>query len=181
MSPSTWRNPTFKDSTAYADNTAVLHHKAHVTCTNVTLSNPVPTIGPRSINSKILPSVQSTHLYFRMDFRTNRDYSLIRHKLIFITPCLLRGTNYNFIHNSGYTKSLNPRLDYVKPVVGNVAMGQVFLRELPFFLVNIIPPVLQTQLHLHVANTRRTNGRILTTFQKETIFWELKSIGYKVP
>jgi hypothetical protein len=27
-------------------------------------------------------------------------------------------------------------------VVGKVAMGQVFLRELPFFIVNIIPPVL---------------------------------------
>jgi len=136
----------------------------------------VPTIGPRNINSKILPSVHSAHSYLRMDFRTNRDYSLIRHKLTFITPYLLRGTNYNFIHNSFYTKSLNARSDYVRSVVGKVAMGQVFLQELPFFLVNIIPPVLHTHLHLHVAITRRTNGRNLRTFQKEMIFWKLESI-----
>ena len=146
-----------------AENTAVLHHQAHVRCTTVTLSNPVPTIGPRNVNQKILPSVHSAHLYFRMDFRTNTDYSLIRHKLIFITPRLLRGTKHNFIHNSGYTKSvtlilltwricrapnnaskremgfnlaskgLNARSDYERSVVGKVAMGQVFLRELPPF------------------------------------------------
>jgi hypothetical protein len=155
-----------------AENTAVLHHKAHVTYTNVTPSIPVPIVGPRGINSKILPSVYIFFVYFRMDFRTNIEYSLTQHKLIFITPCLLGGTYYNFIHNSDYTKSLNPRSDYVRSVVGKVAMGQVFLRELPFFLVSIIPPVLHTHLHLHVAITKRTKGRNLRTFQKEMIFWK---------
>lgn len=164
---------------ASVENTAVLHHKARVTCTTVTLSYPVPTTGPRTINSKILPSAHSAHLYFRMDFRTNRDNSLMRHKLVFINPCLLRGTNLNFIHNSGYTKSLNPRSDYVRSVVGKVVMGLVFLRELPFFLVNIIPPALHTHLHLHVAIATRTNGRNLRTFQKQMIFWKLESIGEK--
>jgi hypothetical protein len=144
----------FNDSTVSAENTAAFH-KAHVTYTTVTLSNPVLTTGPRSINQKLLPSVHSAHLYFQMDFRTNRDYPLIWHKLISITPCLLRGTNYNFIHNSGYTKSLDPRTEYVRSVVRKVAMGQVFLRELQFFLVSIIPPVLHTDLHLHFAITKR--------------------------
>jgi len=67
----------FSDGRVSAENTSILHHQAHVTCTTVTLSHPVPTIGPRSTNPKMLSSVHSEHLYFRVDFRTNRDYSLL--------------------------------------------------------------------------------------------------------
>jgi hypothetical protein len=42
-------------------------------------------------------------------------------------------------------------------------VGQVFLRVLRFSPANILPPVLHTHLHLHVAVTRRTNTRSLGT------------------
>ena len=78
--------------------------------------------------------------------------------------------------------SLNPRSDYVRSVEGKAAMRKVFLWELPFFLVNIIPPLhVHTHLHLHVAITRRTNEQSLRTFQKELIFWKLESSGQKIP
>jgi hypothetical protein len=38
-----------------------------------------------------------------------------------------------------------------------------------FFPVSIIPPMLHPQPHLHVAVTRRTNGRSLRTFQKNAL------------
>jgi len=50
-------------------------------------------------------------------------------------------------------------LVYVKFVVNKVATGQVFLQEIQFSPINIIPPVLYTHLQLHVALARRTNGR----------------------
>ena len=51
----------------------------------------------------------------------------------------------------------NPR-DFI---LETVALCQVFLWVLSFYLVSIIPPVLHTYLHLHVALTRRMNGRKL--------------------
>jgi len=45
-------------------------------------------------------------------------------------------------------------------------VGQVFRRILRFSLVSIIPPKLNTQLHLHIALTRMINGRSLETLQK---------------
>ena len=50
-----------------------------------------------------------------------------------------------------------------------VALGQVFLRVLRYSAVIIIPPLLRTHLHLHVALTRRTKGRSVGTFQKEML------------
>ena len=38
-------------------------------------------------------------------------------------------------------------------VVDRVAMGQFFLRELPFFPVDMLPSMLHTHLHVHVALT----------------------------
>jgi hypothetical protein len=44
--------------------------------------------------------------------------------------------------------------------------------------VSIIPPMLHTHLHLHVAVTRRTNGRSLGTFQKKgVLFQKSENIG----
>jgi len=38
------------------------------------------------------------------------------------------------------------------------------------FPVSIIPPMIHTDLHLHVAPTRSTNGRSLKIFQKGNLF-----------
>jgi hypothetical protein len=51
----------------------------------------------------------------------------------------------------------------VKFVVDKLALGQVFILVLLFSPVSIIPPMLLTHLHLHVALTRRTIGRGLRT------------------
>ena len=53
-----------------------------------------------------------------------------------------------------------------------ICRRQVFLRVLQFFLVSIIPPVLQSHLHLHVALNTRTNGRSQRTFQNAVLFWK---------
>jgi hypothetical protein len=55
---------------------------------------------------------------------------------------------------------------HVRIIVDKVALGQVFLRVLPFYPVSIIPPMLHIHLHLHVALTRRAKGRRLGSFQK---------------
>ena len=47
-------------------------------------------------------------------------------------------------------------------------------------LVNIIQPVLSIRLHLHVALHRKTEGRILRTFQKATQFRKLKSFDTRI-
>jgi hypothetical protein len=54
----------------------------------------------------------------------------------------------------------------VRFMVDKVALCQVFLRVLWFFPGIIASRTLQTLLHVHVAFTRRTNGRCLGTFQK---------------
>jgi len=50
--------------------------------------------------------------------------------------------------------------------MGNLALGQVFLHVLQRSPVSIIPSTFRTRLHVHVALTRRTNGRSLGTFHK---------------
>jgi hypothetical protein len=62
-------------------------------------------------------------------------------------------------------------------VVDKVVLAQVFIRVLRFTPVNINIPMLHTQLHLHVALTRRTNGRSLATFQKAMLFRKSGSFG----
>lgn len=48
---------------------------------------------------------------------------------------------------------------------------EVFLlRVVQFVAVYVIPPLLLTHLHLHVAPTGRTNRRNLETFEKATLF-----------
>jgi hypothetical protein len=55
-------------------------------------------------------------------------------------------------------------------VVEKVALGQVFLQYFLFPLPVPFRPMLHARLHLHVALTRRTNGRSLGTFHKATQF-----------
>jgi hypothetical protein len=56
-----------------------------------------------------------------------------------------------------------------------VTVAQVFRRLLRFLLVSIIPPMLNTQFHLHVALTRMINGRSLETLQKAKLLQDAGS------
>ena len=100
---------------------------------------------------------------FCVDLRTNSDYFPIQHYLIGFYNregvCLLRGTSW---------------VTVIKVNCGEQSRSEAgFLRTLRLSPVGIIPPTLPTQLHLHVALTRRTNGRSLGTFRMSG------SIGYK--
>jgi hypothetical protein len=54
-----------------------------------------------------------------------------------------------------------------------MALTQVFLPLLRLSPVSIIPPMLHTHLHLHVALTRRTKRRSLGIFQKSNALSEI--------
>jgi hypothetical protein len=59
---------------------------------------------------------------------------------------------------------------HVTFVVDKVALGQLFLQVLWFYSVGIIPSVPQTQLHVHISLTTRTNELSLGTFMKSMPF-----------
>jgi hypothetical protein len=65
---------------------------------------------------------------------------------------------------------------HVRVVADEVALGRGFLRVIWFDPVSVISPMLHINLHLHAARTRRTNGRSLGTFTKETLLRKLGSI-----
>jgi len=48
-----------------------------------------------------------------------------------------------------------------------------------FSPVSIVPPMLRTHFHLHVALARRTNGENMETVQKAVLFRKSRSSGYK--
>jgi len=73
----------------------------------------------------------------------------------------------------------DPRSAYVRFVVNNVALWQVFLRVLQLYPLSIIPTKLHTHLHVRVAFIRRTNGRRQGTFQEIMFFRKWGTIGYK--
>jgi hypothetical protein len=53
-------------------------------------------------------------------------------------------------------------------MVDRLTLGHVFLNTSVFSCQN--STMLHTHLHLHVASTRRTNGRSLASFQKAVVF-----------
>ena len=53
---------------------------------------------------------------------------------------------------------------------GQSGTGTGFLLVLRFSNVSIIPPVLHTRFHLHVALTRKTNGRSLRNSKRQCCF-----------
>jgi hypothetical protein len=59
-------------------------------------------------------------------------------------------------------------------VVDKVALGQVFLRVLPFFPVTVISPLLHTYPHL-----TQTNGESLGILKNGMFFREWGSVGWK--
>jgi len=73
----------------------------------------------------------------------------------------------------------DPRSAYVRFVVKNVALWQVFLRVLQLYPLSIIPTKLHTHHHVRVAFIRRTNGRRQGTFQEIMFFRKWGTIGYK--
>ena len=66
-----------------------------------------------------------------------------------------------------------------QPQICGGQSGTGFLRALRCSPVYIIPPKLHTHLHLHVALTRKTNGRSLGTIQKARLFRKSGSIEQK--
>jgi len=52
-------------------------------------------------------------------------------------------------------------------VMDEVSLGKVLIRAFRFLPISIIPALLRSHLHLHVAFPSRTNGRSLRTFQKQ--------------
>ena len=71
----------------------------------------------------------------------------------------------------------DPGLFHVTFAVDKVALGGFLLRVVQFVPIYIIPPILLTHLHLHVAATGRTNGRTPETSQKATFFGNRGSTG----
>jgi len=69
-----------------------------------------------------------------------------------------------------------PRSDYMRFVVGKVALGQGFLRVLRLSRVSVIPPTLRTHFHLHVIPTR-ANERSLESFQNAMLYRKSESTG----
>ena len=54
--------------------------------------------------------------------------------------------------------------------MGNVALGNVFLRLPQLSAVSFIPPMVHTRLHLCVILIRRANGQSLEGFKKQCCF-----------
>jgi hypothetical protein len=71
----------------------------------------------------------------------------------------------------------DPRPVHMRLVVDNVALERYFLQVFRFSPVSIIPPMLHTNLHLHVAPIGRTNVRSLGTFQKTVPFQKSRRTG----
>ena len=69
-------------------------------------------------------------------------------------------------------------LVYVKFMVDEVALGQDFLSVFLLSPVNIIPLMLHTHFHLHVAVTRK-KIQGLGTFQKAKLFGKSGNSGEK--
>ena len=65
----------------------------------------------------------------------------------------------------------------VRFLVDKLEQGQDFFRALQFCPVSIIPQLFHTHLHLHVAVTRRTNGRSMGTFQNAILLQKSEIIG----
>ena len=72
---------------------------------------------------------------------------------------------------------LNPRSVHVRFMVHTVEMLHVSLPVVQFPPVSSIPPMFHIHLHLHVALTRRTNGRNVGTFPKPMLFRKWWGVG----
>jgi hypothetical protein len=71
----------------------------------------------------------------------------------------------------------DPKSVHLGFVVDRVTLEQVFLGILKFPLFAVIPLVLHSRLHLHVALSRRTNGRRVGNFQKTVLCRKPVSVG----
>jgi hypothetical protein len=66
-----------------------------------------------------------------------------------------------------------------RSVCDKLALGLDFPRLLRFCPVTIIPPMLHSYLHLHVAPIIATNDLSLRTFQKVVLFRKAANVGWK--
>ena len=92
-----------------------------------------------------------------MYFRSSFVFKLRRHGSRGQSPAALRA-------------GFDPGSLHVTFSVDKFALGGFLLRVVQFVPACIIPPILLSHLHLHVAPTGRTNGPRLETFQKATFF-----------
>jgi len=131
-----------------------------------------------------------------VDLTTNSDYFSMQHCLTVFNnqdgECLLRGTVWLItfcirimsclqavpsLKQSVAGFSWQSGFDPVRMTLGvdTVSLGRVFLPVLWYYAVIVIPPMLHTHLHLHVAFTTRTNARSL----KQYFFGNLRSTAKK--
>ena len=96
---------------------------------------------------------------------------------------ILREAGTEFVCIIQMSSGLSPRrlgcdfrAVHMKFVANKVALRQFFLRVLLLSPVSIILTVLYAHMHLHVAVTRRTDGRSLGTFQNTVLFRKMGSI-----
>ena len=111
--------------------------------------------------------------------------------LVYITEteCLLRGTDWVFMNNK-VNHSLWRTMSWLRRLVAGLSplrigfearsahvsfmvVGQVFLPVPRLTPVSIVPPMLHTHLHPHVAVARRKSGRSLGTLLKSTPVWAI--------
>jgi hypothetical protein len=89
--------------------------------------------------------------------------------------CAVWTDGLNIIHVNAVTAEDRVRSQFSEYEIygGRGDNGRAFLQVLGFSLANIIPVMLHTHLHVHVALTRRTKERSLGTFQKTKALSEI--------
>jgi hypothetical protein len=72
-----------------------------------------------------------------------------------------------------WRQGFDPRAVNVRFVFDKLAIGQGFLLTFRFSPVSIIPPLLCTHFHLHVALTKKTEGQSLETSPESNALSEI--------
>jgi hypothetical protein len=73
----------------------------------------------------------------------------------------------------------DPRSVYLRLVVDKLALEFVYLRMHLVSPVSIIPTVPNTHIHIHIALTRRTNGRSSWPLETAMLFRKVENTGQK--
>jgi hypothetical protein len=74
-------------------------------------------------------------------------------------------------------RRFDPSSVHVRSVGEKLALRQVLRRVVLFSPVIVIPSMLHTHIHAHVAVTRKTNRRSFENFQNKIFFQKSRMIG----